>query len=171
MNEEKRDDQRTTLAADSLPSASGAWWRLPLLLVVVLIAIIAARTSHTRTRGPSSPAKLQPPPVGDAAGKTVSLTIHFGDGKERKFDNVAWRPGMTVDDLLAAASRMTDGIYYTVVGDHEQMLLTSINSDANERAAGRHWTYSVNDVPADRSLGIYELQPGDRVLWTFGKQQ
>jgi hypothetical protein len=41
----------------------------------------------------------------------------------------------------------------------------------NEGAGGRNWTYRVNDKHADRSFAVYELQPGDHVLWTFATPQ
>lgn len=78
---------------------------------------------------------------------------------------------MTVDQLMLAASRLPDGVRYGTAGDHESMMLTNIDDSYNEWAGGRNWTYQVNGVPADRSIGIYKLEPDDRVLWTFGKQQ
>jgi Domain of unknown function (DUF4430) len=169
MSEAPSDDPPTTPAVDSRPP--GAWWRLPLLLAIVLIAIIAARSSDTRTRGPGSSSAARPQPAADAAGKSVSLTVRYGDDKERKFDEVAWQPGMTVDDLLTDVSRRPDGITYTASGYSETFLVVRIDDTANDRTSGRFWTYSVNDVLADRSAGICELQPGDRVLWTFGREQ
>jgi hypothetical protein len=52
------------------------------------------------------------------------------------------------------------------------MLLVRIDDTTNDRTGGRNfWTYSVNDVPADRSLAVYELRPGDRVLWKYGPRE
>jgi hypothetical protein len=169
MTDAPRDDPRTTPAAVIRPP--GAWWRLPLLLALVLIAIIAARSSQTRTRGPASPTAAQPQPSADATGKTVSLAIRVDDGAEREFEPVAWRPGMTVDDLLMAVSQRPDSISYAVVGQGEMMLVTQIDDAANDQASGRFWTYSVNGQHADRSPGIFPLRPGDRVLWRFGSEQ
>lgn len=166
MSDAPCDNQRTDPAGGRPP---GAWWRLPLLLAIVLIAIIAVRASLTRTRGQRLPTTAQPQ-AGAAAGKSVSLAIRFDDGKERSFDDIAWIPGMTVDDLLMAVSQRPDGISYAVVGEREMRLLTQIDDTANDKAAGRFWTYSVNGQQADRSLGVYELRPGDRVLWRFGSQ-
>jgi len=170
MSDAPRDDQRTAPEADGRPA--GAWWRLPLLLAIVLIAIIAARSSHTGGRGASSPRGSRPQLAADATGKTVSLTVHYGEGRERRFDAVPWQPGMTVDDLLTVASRQRDGIaYYRVSGTGERLLVGEIDDTTNDRATGRFWTFYVNDELADRSAGIYELQPDDRVLWTFGREQ
>ncbi len=169
MNERRRDDPRATPADDHQPPA--AWWRLPLLLAIVLLAIIAARSWHDRARGPTSPTAARPQPATEATGESVSLTIRFDDGAEREFAAVAWRPEMTVNDLLMAISQQPDSISYSVVGEREMTMVTKIDDAANDTATGRFWTYSVNGEPADRSSGIYVLRPGDRVLWTFGNQQ
>ncbi len=168
MNE-ARNVEQSTAATDEAPSRSGgAWWRLPLLLAVVLAAIIAARLLQRQEQSPASLDAAATKPV-DATGKTVSLLIQFGDGRERMFDAVDWHSGMTVDDLMSATSRLPGGIAYRAEGDRDMKLLVSIGDSVNERDGGRNWTYQVNDVPADRSLAVYELQPGDRVLWTFGR--
>jgi hypothetical protein len=148
---------------------STAWWRLPLLLAVVLAAILIARAAREEVRT-VAPRPLPVPPTAQT-GKSVALVINYGDGRERKFDAVAWHEGMTVDDLLNAASQLPDPISYGVLGNGELTLLTNIDQTHNKWEHGGNWTYKVNDVPADRSLEIYELQPGDRVLWTFGRQQ
>jgi hypothetical protein len=78
---------------------------------------------------------------------------------------------MTVDDMMTAASRLPNGIRYRVGGDGEMMLLENIDGIENEWGGSRFWLYRVNEALADRSMGIYELQPGDRVLWTFGEKE
>lgn len=161
----------SSFAAESTAGepAHGAWWRLPLLLAVVLAAIVVVRASRDDER---TPAPRKPPLAPAAAtGKSVSLVIDYGDGRQRKFDAIGWHEGMTVDDLLNAASQTPDPISYGVAGNGELTMLTRIDETYNEWKHGSNWTYKVNDVSADRSLAIYSLQPGDRVLWTFGKQQ
>lgn len=149
--------------------SSGAWWRLPLLLAIVLAAIVLARGARVNERTPP-PRKLPPAPAA-ATGKSVSLVIDYGNGRERRFDDIAWHEGMTVDDALNAASHLPDPISYGVLGNGELTMLTWIDETYNEWGNGSNWTYQVNDVAGDRSLAIYELQPGDRVLWTFGRPQ
>ena len=171
MNDDAHNADQPSKSCRSAGACCGiAGWRLPLLLLVVLAAVVAARSSRYRERGPNS-ADPSSPPAAAQSGKTVSLSIRFDDGKEQVFDAVAWRPGMTVDDLLTAVSRLPDGINYVVYGDHEMTLLSRINDSRNEGAGGRNWRYLVNDVLADRSLAVYELQPGDRVLWEYGPQE
>jgi len=158
---------------DTLPAAlgksRGVDWRLPLLLLLLLAAIFVGRASRDHTRVVEADPSAAPPVAVD--GKAVALAIDFGDGRKREFTEIAWQPGMTVDDLLIAASRLPDGIRYAVNGQREMMWLDSIDGVANELGGGRTWLYHVNDKFADRSLGIYELKPGDRVLWTFGEKE
>lgn len=78
---------------------------------------------------------------------------------------------MTVDDMMAAASRLPDGIRYAVNGEGEMMMLDGIDDVMNQLGGGRFWLYRVNGVLADRSMGVYELHPGDRVLWTFSEKE
>jgi hypothetical protein len=169
MNESKIVDQPVAIAGE-IASRSGAWWRLPFLLAAVLVAIVAARSLQPHERSPASENAATPQPA-ESTGRTVALIIRFDAGRERKFDAIAWHPGMTVDELLTAASRLPSGITYTVSGDHEMTLLGSIDGVVNEWGGGKNWTYQVNEVPADRSFAVYEIQPGDRVLWTLGRQE
>jgi Domain of unknown function (DUF4430) len=169
-NDPPNVEQPTNSCCGAGASCASKGWRLPVLLLVVLAAVVAARTSRYRERGPI-PGDEESPPAAVPSDKTVSLTIRFDNGKEQKYDAVPWRPGMTVDDLLTAVSRQPGGITYVVYGDHEMTLLSRINDSRSEGAGGRNWTYSVNDVRADRSLAVYELQPGDRVLWEYGLEE
>jgi hypothetical protein len=167
--EESTNELRSTADSAAGVRGSGAWWRLPLLLTVVLATILIVRATRVDERTPA-PRKLPAAPAA-ATGKSVALVIDYGDGRERTFDAIAWHEGMTVDDLLNAASQMANPISYGVAGDGEMTLLTRIDESHNQWEHGSNWTYKVNDVAADRSMAIYDLQPGDRVLWTFGKPQ
>lgn len=161
----------TDSAAATRSSPSGSWWRLPLLLAIVLAAIVVARSSQNGLRGPLSTSESSPPPGAVDSGKTVALEIDFGTGQKREFAAIPWFQGMTVDDLMTAASREKDSFQYFVQGDLAMTMLVKIDESLNEGAAGRNWTYTVNGKAADRSLAVYELQPGDRVLWTFALPQ
>jgi hypothetical protein len=71
-------------------------------------------------------------------------------------------------DLLNAAS---SDLAITQRGSGQAALLTAIGDVSNEGAGGSNWTYEVNGQSADRSFAVYELRPGDRVLWTFGPRR
>ncbi len=142
----------------------GPWWRLPLLLGVVLAAILWSRGRFLR-KAPPENIQDQPGPVADAhPGDSVSLAIDFGGGRRKSFDAVKWRKGMTVANLLPPAP----DVEIVQRGAGEAAFLVAIDGVSNEGTSGRNWTYTVNGQSADRSFAVYKLQPGDRVLWTFG---
>ena len=156
--------------AESCPSSCptcGAWWRLPLLLGLVLAAILLSRGC-----GPWD----VPQKTGDGAAhesadvaprEKVSLSIDFGNGRRQDFAALAWHEGMTVADLFGQAS----GITIAQKGTGAAAFLTTIDGVANQEADGSNWTYEVNGQSGDRSFAVYELRPGDRVLWTFGPRR
>jgi hypothetical protein len=143
---------------------------LPLLLALVLIAIVAVRWANQ----PSADSPASPPVAALPAtvkGKSVTLEIDFGGERIRRFPAIGWFPKMTVEQLMLAASQVPDGIRITSRGTGELTLLTGVDGVENASAGGRFWLYKVNDQLADRSFAVYELQPGDRVLWTFSAQE
>lgn len=165
-----RDAESAGSAGDACVTGTcGRGWRLPLALALVLAAIVIARqigerettVSRDTTAPTSTNASASP------SDQRVSLAIEFGDGRQRQFDPVPWRAGMTVDDLLTAASRLSNGIKYSLRGSGASAMLLEIDGARNEGARGRNWTYTVNGTRADRSFAVYPLQPGDHVLWTF----
>jgi hypothetical protein len=130
----------------------------------VLTAILLWRSRENwdapRQRNDKSP----PASTNAEAQDRVSLTIDYGNDRRQDFDSVAWHEGITVADLLKSAPDL--GI--TQKGTGQGAFLTAINGVANEGAEGKNWTYEVNGKSGDRSFAVYELRPGDRVLWTFG---
>jgi hypothetical protein len=74
---------------------------------------------------------------------------------------------MTVADAMKASS----GVKISQKGSGQSAFVTSIDGVENQGADGQNWTYSVNGQMADRSYAVYELKPGDQVLWTFGARQ
>lgn len=148
--------------------ACGGRWKLLVLFALVLAAIVAYRvlgTGETQVGGLGTSTNDTTLP--SRTGETVSLTFRFGEGDDRKLEPIAWHQGMTVDDLMTAASRVPGGIRYAMRGVGEMAFLTRIDNIANEGATGRNWTYTVNGERADKSFAVYRLEPGDHVLWTF----
>jgi hypothetical protein len=151
-------------AARGAACACGPWWKLPLLLALVLVAILLFINRGVReedageSRNPASkvPAEVE-------ASETVSLTIDFGDGREKQSVIVGWHEGMTVRDLMNSAPQLS----VSQQGSAAAAFLTAIDGVANEGAGGRNWLYSVGGKRADRSFAVYGLRPGDHVLWTF----
>jgi hypothetical protein len=146
----------------------------------LLLALVLAAMSVMQTRSPrddqdaQETVGVQPATSGEPTGETVSLEIDFGDQRERQSRAVAWRKGMTVADLLAAAQQREGGsppLEFVVRGRGPSAFLTEIGGFANQGADGANWTYSVNGKRADRSFAIYQLEPGDRVLWSFAPRK
>jgi hypothetical protein len=147
--------------------ACGPWWRLPLLLGLVLAAIVWSRV-HGLREATSEKEIDQPAPVTDGVPKEkIALTIDFGDGRPKNFDAIAWRSGMTVADAMKAAS----GVTVAQKGSGQSAFVTSIDGVQNQGADAHNWMYKINGKVADRSFAVYELKPGDRILWTFGSWQ
>jgi len=151
--------------------AACAWWRLPLLLAAVLAAILAFKGSGIRV---SEVAEESAEPETAAGipngGEKVSLAIEVGEQSERREYTPTWRTGMTVANAMAAARQQPDDdrrLEYIVQGRGQSAFLTELAGVANEGSGGRNWTYTVNGERADRSFAVYELKPGDQVLWSF----
>jgi hypothetical protein len=147
-------------------SACGSWWRLPLLLGLVLAAIVLSRGAGFWDAAPQKRDNVASGSA-DAARERVSLRIDFGNGRQRDFDSLAWHEGMTVAELMGKAP----GIEVMQRGSGQGAFLTAVDGVANEGTEGSNWTYEVNGVGADRSFAVYELAPNDRVLWRFGPQR
>jgi hypothetical protein len=153
-------------------SRCAACWRLPALLAVVLTAIVLVNGRGIR-RETAGIGQSTVPVVANETNQTVSLIVNFGDGRTREWTAIAWREGMNVDDLLAAAATRNgeDVLEFARQGSGASAFLTTLDGVANEGAGGRNWTYQVNGKRADRSFSVFELQPGDKVLWSFGGSQ
>lgn len=140
----------------------GPWWRLPLLLGLLLAAIVLVNVRRSREDA-GEQGNGSPKPPSPTAADFVTLSIEFGDGRRQIVGDVPWRSGMTVEDLMQTAPR----VVFTQQGSGAAAFVTSIGGVANEGAGEKNWMYSVNGERADRSFGIYELRPDDHVLWTF----
>jgi hypothetical protein len=134
------------------------------LLLIVLAAILLWR--GVGLREVKRPAESGPAGevVNPARRETVSFSIDFGNGQRKEIIDVAWHNRMTVADALRGSKEIS----ILEKGTGESAFLTAIDDVANEGTAGKNWTYEVNGKSADRSFAVYELRPGDRVLWNFG---
>jgi hypothetical protein len=116
--------------------------------------------------------------IGTAAGagdeppappaKSVQLTIDYGDGVQKVFVALPWKEKMTVFAALELAAEHPREVKFKHQGTGERILVTAIDDLKNE-GRGNNWLYEVNGKLADRNAGVFELKPGDAVLWRFGK--
>lgn len=155
---------------ESSCTTCGSLWRLPLLLAVVLVAIVTYRiwqpatsplNSHTGIAAEHGPNALPP------TTERVTLAVDFGNGERREFAAIGWKQGMTVANLMAQVPELQ----VVQKGSGSGSFLVSINGVANAESKSRFWTYEVNGQSADRSFAVQQLQPGDRVLWSFGSRR
>jgi len=143
-----------------LPNRSQAPWRW-LTLGVVLTMFGAAGVWAAGQAEPADGAK-------EAQAKTVQLTVDYGDGVEKRFKALEWKPGLTALQALEAAGRHKRGIKPQHRGAGATAFVEAIDDLENEGGGGRNWLYQVNGEKAKQSAGISPLEAGDEVLWTFG---
>ena len=108
-----------------------------------------------------------------AQSTTVRLVVDYGDGVVKTITGLPWAKGSTVLDVMNAAKDRPHGISFSYTGSGASALLTSIDDVANEggAAAKKNWQLWVNTSYADRSFGVYEVQPLDVVFWRFTTQE
>ena len=102
---------------------------------------------------------------------TVRLVVDYGDGVIKTIAGLPWAKGSTVLDVMNAAKDRPHGITFSYTGSGASALLTRIDDVANEGGgAKKNWQLWVNTAYADRSFGVYEVQPLDVVFWRFTTQ-
>ena len=110
---------------------------------------------------------------GQAQSATVRLVIDYGDGVIKTITALPWAKGSTVLDVMNAAKSRPHGISFTYTGSGASAFLTAIDEVANEGGGGskKNWQLWVNTRYADKSFGIYEVQPLDVIFWRFTTQE
>lgn len=107
-------------------------------------------------------------PAAPPEAKAVRVVIDYGDGVEKHFKAIPHRAEMTVLDALRAAAALPRGIKFEHRGSGEIAFVSKIDDLRNEGGSeGRAWTYSVNGKTAEKSCGIFVLNAGDVVTWTY----
>jgi hypothetical protein len=118
--------------------------------------------------------------IGTAAGDrmqaqsaTVRLVVDYGDGVIKTIIGLPWAKGSTVLDVMNAAKSRPHGINFSYTGSGASAFLTRIDDVANEGGGGskKNWQLWVNTSYADKSFGVYEVQPLDVVFWRFATQE
>jgi hypothetical protein len=153
----------------------GLWVGIFLLATVCGCSGKAATAPDAVAKSPDSAAaaadaKTGAPKPADAKPRAIELTIDYGDGVEKRFDDIAWKEGMTVFDVLAAAQKHSHGISFSSKGSGATLMVTKIDDLANQGGAtsDKNWVFRINGHLGDESCGVVVLRPGDAVLWKFG---
>lgn len=107
-------------------------------------------------------------PVAPRASGPVQVLIDFnGRGANKQFQ-VEWHDGDTAFSCLKRLEAQ-GRLKVVSTGSGNMTLLTAIDDVENLKAAGDNWIYLVNDKLGDRSSAVCNLNPGDRLVWRFGK--
>src|SRR5262245_42623415 len=102
---------------------------------------------------------------------TVRLVVDYGDGVIKTITGLPWAKGSTVLDVMNAAKDRPNGITFSYTGSGASAFLTRIDGVANEGGgAKKNWQLWINTSYAERSFGVYEVQPLDVVFWRFTTQ-
>lgn len=98
---------------------------------------------------------------------TVDLAVNFGETPDPIAVAVVCSEDSTVLSILERAHNMKE-LNLKFRGQGETAFVESINGIKNEGASGKNWIYRVNGKTGDKSAGIYEVDPQDKVSWQFG---
>jgi hypothetical protein len=145
-----------------------AWWRLPLLLVFVLVAIILTYRFGIFDLAPTSNDSARHQPADGPTAEHVSLSIDFGNGQRMDFDAIDWHGGLMVADLLNAAS---SDLAITQRGSGQAALLTAIEVHQDDLAgkAGQQRPVGCRRVGRCRAVadecGQQERESGQEAAW------
>jgi hypothetical protein len=160
--------ETTTSSPDARKTHESNWWKLPLLLAIVLVAMLIWRQGQPIADPATNRATGEawtPSPA--ATGDVVKLEIDFGNGARRSFDSLPWKEGMSVEDVMLTAREFRPGISYAQIGKGAKGFLTELEGLKNEGASGRNWQYEVAGSPGTRSFCLETVNAGDQVRWTF----
>ena len=101
--------------------------------------------------------------------RPVRLTIDYADGAQKRYTAIPYRPPLTVLDALNWAAQHPHGIEIDVRGEGETALVTRIDDLKNQGSSQRNWIFRVNGKLANRGCGVFQVRPGDAILWRFEK--
>ena len=102
---------------------------------------------------------------------SVTLTIDYGDGVQKRFPAIPCEKKITAFEAMVWADRHPRGIDFVYRGRGQTALLTQIDDLKNQGARKKNWVYRVNGKLADRGFGVFPLKPGDNILWKFERYQ
>ena len=133
-------------------------------LVCLLIAALISGASCQRD------ATLAPP-TRDVG--TVDLQVDFGGQQNQDAESPAnidvaipCSVGSTVFTTLKRAQQNGD-LKMEASGAGETAFVSSINGVGSDADSGCYWFFFVNDVLAKKGSDVVEVDPGDKIRWSF----
>lgn len=99
----------------------------------------------------------------------VSMYFDFGD-KIIDFDEVPWREGLNVYDILQQidADHITFSVTDTLYGGLGYLIL-GFNDIKNTNS--NYWTYCLNGTKSNRGVNKQDLKSGDILNWYYGNSK
>jgi hypothetical protein len=103
------------------------------------------------------------------AAEPAQLVIDYNDGAQLHFRALKVKEKATAIDLLKAAESHPHGVKSAIRGSGQTALVTTIGDQKNEGGGrtAKNWLYYVNGKRSDVGAGVYELKPGDVIMWKF----
>lgn len=92
---------------------------------------------------------------------SVTVTIRYPDGSIESSD-----VNIDSDDTVADVLRRLSDLVVVMQGSGSMTFVAGIGDFTT--AGGEGWSYRVNGQWADRSVGVYNVSPGDQIEWTYG---
>ncbi len=113
----------------------------------------------------------QPGPLSD--GKQVGnckLVVKFqGESDDQEFQ-VPCPASSTVLSIMRSVP--AGALEFEMIGESGgTAFIVSIGGVENEKSLGDNWVYRVNGQLGDKSAGLFQVQPGDTIEWSFGKYE
>ena len=155
---------------DSNSSGPLATKRSALLLGVAVAVGLAAY--FYLGKGPLSSVPTNPI-LRQAAEGSASLSIEFGDQRDRSFANLDWHEGDTVQQLLEKARQADATFEFKQFGTGESAFVSEIDGQANEGGGetARNWIFYVNGERATVSVATQPIASGDHVAWKLERYE
>lgn len=126
---------------------------------VILLGLLLAPNTRSETQPEKEEAAARKP--------VVILTVDYGDGAQKRFPAIPWQEDMTVLSALEWAAGHPRGIKFSASGKGATTLVSKIDDLGNQGGRKKNWIFRVNDKLADRSCGVFSVNPSDRILWKF----
>lgn len=98
----------------------------------------------------------------------VELKIDFLSDRDPIVSTVDCGEGATVLSVMQSAKKSGE-LEFEFTGSGEAAFVKSIGGVQNQGGSGDNWVFRVNDELGNASCGVISVNPGDRVLWVFGK--
>ncbi len=134
------------------------------LRYLIVLVMLGGCTSASPTEQDRAQKSSESQPTG-----TVNLSIELPAPAQTIDMEVKVDKDTTVFDALRQAEQSDKRIQLDVSGSGETAFVRSLGGVTNRGAAGKNWIYYVNGELANRGAGVFQIAPGDRVVWRFGQ--